>query len=74
MDNDEVAIIRGDHLDNAVHELHVHYKEHSVHTSVEALHCHCGPKRAAASSGPVATGSACKSRRRTRCGGRCQGT
>lgn len=36
MNDDEVAVVWGEHLDNAIRELHVHREERSVHTGVKA--------------------------------------
>ena len=57
MDDDKVTIDWGDHLDDMVHELHVHREEHLVRTGVVALGHRYGPERAAASSGPTSTGN-----------------
>jgi hypothetical protein len=37
VDDDKVAAVRGEHLDDAISELHVHREERSVRTGVEAL-------------------------------------
>jgi hypothetical protein len=34
VDDDKVAVVRGEHLDDTISELHVHRKERLVRTSV----------------------------------------